>query len=146
VGLHRRAEISLKEILDYFSSLPKYHEAGAVASFVGIVREDSVRGSYAKVTRLEYEAYSDVALKRMDEIREDMLKHKGIIEISIHHVIDAVPVGEPSLFVAVLGEHRQDVFPVLSETVDRVKAEVPIWKKEFTTKESYWVSNTPKTG
>jgi molybdopterin synthase catalytic subunit len=145
VGLHRRAEISLKEILDYFSSLPNYHQAGAVASFVGVVREDSVRGSDAKVTRLEYEAYSDVALKRMDEIRKDMLKRKGIIEISIHHVIDTVSVGEPSLFVAVLGEHRHDVFSVLSDTVDRVKVEAPIWKKEFTTKESYWVSNRPET-
>jgi len=43
----------------------------------------------------------------------------------------------------VLGEHRQDVFPILSETVERVKRDVPIWKKEFTTKDSYWVSTQP---
>lgn len=126
--------------MDYFSALPSYHEAGAIASFVGVVREDPVRESDAKVTRLEYEAYANVALKRMEEIRQDMLKRHGIIDVLIHHVIDSLTVGEPSLFVAVLGKHRQDVFPVLSETVDRVKMEVPIWKKEFTTKESYWVS------
>jgi molybdopterin synthase catalytic subunit len=39
-----------------------------------------------------------------------------------------------------LGKHRQDVFPALSETVERVKKEVPIWKKEFTTRDAYWVS------
>lgn len=142
MGLHKRAEISLNEILDYLSSLPNYHKAGAVASFVGVVREDSVRGSDARVTRLEYEAYPDLALRIMGEIRNDMLKRQGIIEISIHHVVDVVSIGEPSLFVTVLGEHRQDVFPVLSDTVDRLKAEVPIWKKEFTTQESHWVSNS----
>jgi molybdopterin synthase catalytic subunit len=76
----------------------------------------------------------------MEEIRQAMLKRQGILDVSIHHIIDSLMVGEPSLFVAVLGKHRQDVFPVLSETVDRVKMEVPIWKKEFTTKDAYWVS------
>ena len=140
VGLHSKGEIELTQILDYFSSLSRYGEAGAVACFLGIVREDPVRGSDAKVTHLEYEAYAEVALQQMQEIRESMLKRSGVIEVAIHHVIDRLGVGEPSLFVAVLGKHRQDVFPVLSETVEKVKRDVPIWKKEFTTKESYWVS------
>jgi molybdopterin synthase catalytic subunit len=77
----------------------------------------------------------------MREIRESVKNRSGVIEVSIHHVIDRLNVGEPSLFVGVLGKHRQDVFPALSETVERVKKEVPIWKKEFTTKDSYWVSS-----
>ncbi len=141
IGLHRKGEVDLAQILDYFSKLPSYHEAGAVACFVGVVREDPVRESDVKVVRLEYEAYTDVALKRMEEIRDAIKKHPGIIEVSIHHIIDTLNVGEPSLFVAVLGKHRQDVFPAISETVERVKKEVPIWKKEFTAKESYWVSS-----
>lgn len=144
IGLHRKDEIELSQIIEYFSKLPSYHEAGAVACFVGVVREDPVRESEAKVTRLEYEAYTEVALKRMEEIRESIKKGPGVIEVSIHHIIDTLEVGEPSLFVAVLGKHRQDVFPAISETVERVKKEVPIWKKEFTTKESYWVSGGPQ--
>jgi molybdopterin synthase catalytic subunit len=140
LGLHRRDEIELTKIMDYFSQLPDYHHAGAIACFLGVVREDSVRETNDKVTHLEYEAYAEVALKRMEEIRKDMCKRSGIIEVSIHHVIDRLKVGEPSLFVAVLGTHRQEVFPVLSETVERVKKEVPIWKKEFTSKDSYWVA------
>ncbi len=143
VGLHKKGEVDLSQILAYFSKLPNYGEAGAVASFVGVVREDPVNESDAKVTRLEYEAYREVALKRMEAIRESMRSRPGVIEVSIHHVIDTLSVGEPSLFVAVLGKHRQDVFPVISETVERVKKEVPIWKKEVTTKESYWVSSKP---
>ena len=140
VGLHRKGEVSLQEIIDYLRALPSYHQSGALASFVGVVREDAVRGSDSKVTHLEYEAYADVALKRMEEIRGDAKRREGIVEVAIHHVIDSLDVGEPSLFVVVLGKHRQEVFPTLAETVERVKKEVPIWKKEFTSKESYWVS------
>ncbi len=143
VGLHRKGEIELNQILDYLSKHPRYHESGAVASFVGVVREDPVLESNVKVTRLEYEAYTDAALKRMENIRQAIKERPGIIEVAIHHVIDVLNIGEPSIFVAVLGKHRQEVFPALSETVERVKREVPIWKKEFTTKESYWVSTEP---
>ena len=143
IGLHKKGEVDLSQLLESFSKLPLCHEAGAVACFIGVVREDPVRDSDAHVTRLEYEAYSEVALKRMEAIRDSMKKRPGVIEVSIHHVIDTLNVGEPSLFVAVLGKHRQDVFPAISETVERVKKEVPIWKKEHTTKESYWVSSEP---
>jgi molybdopterin synthase catalytic subunit len=141
IGLHKKGEVNLNQIMNDLSHLPDYHEAGAVACFVGVVREDPVRESEAKVVRLEYEAYIEVALKRMQEIRDAIKRRPGVLEVSIHHIIDTLEVGEPSLFVAVLGKHRQDVFPALSETVERVKKEVPIWKKEFTTKESYWLSN-----
>lgn len=144
IGLHKKGEVDLNRMMADLSKLPNYHEAGAVACFVGVVREDPVRGSDAKVVRLEYEAYTEVALKRMQAIRDVVKARPGIIEVSIHHVIDSLNVGEPSLFVAVLGKHRQDIFSALSETVDKVKKEVPIWKKELTTKDSYWVTTEPK--
>ena len=140
VGLHRKGEVALGEILETFQRHPAYHEAGAIASFIGVVREDPIRESTAKVTRLEYEAYSEVALKRLHEIRDSIKKRDGVIDVLIHHVIDTLNVGDPSLFVAILGKHRQDVFPALSEAVELVKRNVPIWKKEFTTEDSYWVS------
>jgi len=140
IGLHRKGEIGLEQITEYLRTLPRYRESGALACFVGVVREDPIQESNEKVTHLEYEAYADVALKRMEEIRAAMRKRSGIVEVSIHHVIDSLAVGEPSLFVVILGKHRQDVFPVLTETVERVKTEVPIWKKEHTSKRAYWVS------
>ena len=140
VGLHRKGEIEMGQILEDFQRHPAYHEAGAIASFIGLVRGDPVRESKAKVTRLEYEAYSEVALKRLQEIRDSIKTRDGVIDVSIHHVIDTLNVGEPSLFVAVLGKHRHEVFAALSEAVELVKKNVPIWKKEFTTEDSYWVS------
>lgn len=146
VGLHRKGEVSLDQIIDYVKSLPAYHESGALACFVGVVREEPIHGSDSKVTHLEYEAYGEVALKRLAEIRADAKKRSGIVEVAIHHVIDSLEVGEPSLFVVVLGKHRQETFPTLSETVERVKKEVPIWKKEYTSKEAYWVSTEASDG
>jgi molybdopterin synthase catalytic subunit len=140
IGLHKKGEVTLEQITNYLTSLPAYHSSGAIAYFVGVVREDPVEDSNSNVTRLEYEVYEDVALKRMEGIRSEIKKQPGVIEVAIHHVIDALEVGEPSIFVAVLGKHRQEVFPALAEAVERVKRNVPIWKKEFTTKDSYWVS------
>ncbi|HMK83087.1 MAG TPA: molybdenum cofactor biosynthesis protein MoaE [Candidatus Bathyarchaeia archaeon] len=140
VGLHRRGEVDLTQIIESFSKHPQSRRAGAVASFIGVVREDPVQEESGKVSHLEYEAYEEVALKRLEEIRQSMLSRPGIVEVSIHHIIDKLGVGEASLFVAVLGGHRQEVFPVLAETVERVKREVPIWKKEYTSKGAYWIS------
>ena len=129
-------------ILESLTKHPNYHRAGAVASFIGIVREDPVKDGTGAVSHLEYEAYSSIAVKQLEEIRQSMLKRPGIIEVSIHHIIDRLGVGEPSLLVAVLGKHRQEAFATLAETVDRVKKDVPIWKKEFTEGGAYWVSTS----
>jgi len=142
IGLHRKGEVNIDSILKSLTTHPDYHQAGAIASFIGVVREDPIRNGNGTVSHLEYEAYGNVALKKLEEIRQSMLKRNGIIEISIHHVIDKLEVGEPSLLVAVLGKHRQEVFATLTETVERVKHEVPIWKKEFTEKGAYWVSTS----
>jgi len=140
IGLHLKGEVDISRILESLARHPNYHQAGAVASFIGVVREDPIRNGNGNVSHLEYEAYSNVALKKLEEIRQSMLKHPGIIEVSIHHIIDKLEVGEPSLLVAILGKHRQEVFATLAETVERVKRDVPIWKKEFTEKGAYWVS------
>ena len=142
IGLHSKGEVDINVILESLTKHPNYHQAGAIASFIGVVREDPVRTGTGNVSHLEYEAYSEVALKKLEEIRQLMLKHSGIIEVSIHHVIDKLEVGEPSLMVAVLGKHRQEVFATLEDTVERVKHDVPIWKKEFTDNGAYWVSTS----
>jgi molybdopterin synthase catalytic subunit len=142
IGLHAKGEVAMNRIFESLAEHPKYREAGAVASFTGIVREEPVRSGTGNVSHLEYEAYSEVALVKLEEIRQSMLKRPGVIEVSIHHIIDRLGVSEPSLFVAVLGKHRGEVFAALAETVERVKTEVPIWKKEFTEKGAYWVSTT----
>jgi molybdopterin synthase catalytic subunit len=141
VGIHSRGQIDLERVIEEIRKHPDSTKAGALAVFVGIVREDPVGDSKNKVQYLEYEAFEEVATQKLSELRVDLLGREGVIDVSIHHVVDRLKVGEESLIVAVLGTHRSSVFPVLEEAVGRVKKEVPIWKKEFTSDRAYWVSD-----
>ena len=146
VGLHSRGDVSLDQVVDGIRKHPDSAKAGALATFVGIVREDPIGRSESKVKYLEYEAFEEVAIQKLQELQNDLVKREGIVDVSIHHVVDRVKVGEVSLIVAVLGTRRRCVFPVLEEAVERVKKEVPIWKKEFTSHDAYWVSGAPAQG
>ncbi len=120
---------------------PSSAKAGAIAAFIGIVKEDPVVSSSGKVQYLEYEAFKEVAVQKLHELRDDLAKREGIVDVSIHHVVDRVGVGDESLIIVVLGTRRKFVFPVLEEAVERVNKEIPIWKKEVTSEKAYWVEN-----
>lgn len=141
VGIHSRGDIGVEQVIDEVRRHPESNRAGAMAVFVGIVREDPVESSKDKVRYLEYEAFEEVAVKKLRELRDDLMKREGIVDVSIHHVIDRLGVGDESLIIAVLGTRRRFIFPVLEEAVERVKKEAPIWKKEFTSGNAYWVEN-----
>ncbi len=145
VGIHSRGSISIEQIMDEIRRHPESKRAGAMATFVGIVREDPVESSSGKVRYLEYETFEEVATQKLQELRDDLTKREGIVDVSIHHVVDRLGVGDVSLIIAVLGTRRRFVFPVLEEVVERVKREVPIWKKEFTSDDAYWVENIPSS-
>jgi len=113
-------------------------EAGAIAVFVGTVR--GTRGD-EKVLRLEYEAHEDLAVNSMKKIVEETKAKYEILDAVIQHRLGAVNVGEDVMYVLVASRHRAEAFQALSEIVERVKHEVPIWKKEVTEKKSYWVEN-----
>lgn len=142
VGIHSRGGIKLEDVVNEIRRHTGSEKAGAMSVFVGIVREDPVESSGGKVQHLEYEAFEEVATQKLRELRDDLMTREGIVDISIHHMVGRLGVGEDSLIVAVLGTHRRFVFPILEEAVERVKKEIPIWKKEFTTKNAYWVENT----
>jgi len=143
VGIHSRGNINAEQVMDEIRRHPESKRAGAMATFLGIVREDPVESSSSKVRYLEYEAFEEVATQKLQELRGELMKKEGIVDVSIHHVVDRLEVGDVSLIIAVLGTRRRFVFPVLEEAVERVKKEVPIWKKEFTSDNAYWVENTP---
>lgn len=113
-------------------------EAGAIVVFIGAVR--GTRGD-ERVLRLEYEAHEDIAVNSMKRIIEDAKEKHGIIDAVIQHRLGTVKVGEDVMYVIVASKHRAEAFRAVSEIVERVKHEVPIWKKEVTEKGSYWVEN-----
>ncbi len=141
VGLHRKGEVSLEELVEEVKRNPEIKHAGAIACFMGIVRLDGTE--LDDVQCLEYESYEEVALEKLREIREDILSRTGIIDVSLHHLVDRLKVSEESLYVVVAGRHRKDAFPAIIEAVERVKREVPIWKKEVSREGAAWIATEP---
>lgn len=138
VGICKKGEMCLDEILEEIRKNPKIKDAGAIGAFIGIVRGTGPEGERVKF--LEYETYRDVAIKQLERIRNELIKKYKLVDLMFYHVVDRVEVGEDILYLAAAGGHRKEVFAVLQEAMDRLKKEVAIWKKEVTDKEAYWVS------
>jgi molybdopterin synthase catalytic subunit len=103
--------------------------AGAIVCFHGVTRE---------VERLEYEAYAEMAAERIERILGDLLQAPGVCRAAAEHRVGEVALGEPSVLVAVSAAHRDEAFAGARRAIDRIKAEVPIWKREG----SRWVAGT----
>jgi len=111
-------------------------EAGAVALFYGIVRDNNLG---RRVLYLEYDAYPEMATKVMREIAEDIVESFGVVDVAIQHRIGRLEIGETSLLVAVSSAHRREAFESCHELVDRFKEIVPVWKKEVFEGGEEWV-------
>lgn len=108
---------------------------GAYVLFVGVVRDHS-RGR--SVTGLEYQVYKSLAEAQMRKLVDDVKSRWGL-ECAILHRFGYLAVGEASVVICVSGAHRGDAFDACRWTIDTLKADVPIWKKEFATDGTYWI-------
>ena len=122
---------------EIITNLVRRDSNGAVVTFLGNTR-DNFEGK--DVIRLEYEAYVKMAVKKLEEIRQEMMQEFGIEDIAIAHRIGVVDIGETALVVAVASPHRTEAFQACHKVVDRVKEIVPIWKKEVYADGSRWVA------
>lgn len=116
-------------------------KAGAIGTFTGIVRAVSEN---AHTEFLEFETYSEVARQKMDEICAQLKQKDGIIDVLMYHRTGIIHKGEDIVYIVVAAGHREQMFPVLREAIERLKAEVPIWKKEHTLEGEWWVHDTPE--
>lgn len=122
---------------DQYTNLVRRDTNGAVVTFLGTTR-DSFDGK--KVIRLEYEAYEEMARRKLEEIRQQLKAEFGVEDVAIGHRIGVVEIGEISLVVAVASPHRDEAFHACHEAVNRLKHSVPIWKKEFYEGGEHWVA------
>jgi len=144
VGIHRKEEVSLADLITDVQNGSGIDEAGAIGCFVGIVRGVAKDGG--KVMKLKCEAHTKAAVGSLSEITSDILNRPGVIDIRIHHNIGELRVGDEILYIVVAGKHREDVFKALRDAMDRVKKETPIWKKEYSNLGEYWVSEVEEVG
>ena len=111
--------------------------AGAVCTFTGTVRDHSDAGS---VTGLTYEAWHELAEKRLAELANEMLERWSLCRVAIVHRVRELAVGEASVIVAVSAAHRAEAFEACRHGIERLKADVPIWKKEgLVSGDAHWV-------
>ncbi len=111
-------------------------EAGAVALFYGIVRNESLG---RPVSYLEYDAYPEMAIKKMKEVAQEVRTRFAVTDIGVIHRTGRLEIGETSLLVAVSAPHREAAFAACHHAVDRLKQIVPIWKKEVWTDGEEWI-------
>jgi molybdopterin synthase catalytic subunit len=116
---------------------PEAEFAGAIATFTGQVRayedEDDER-----TESLAFEKYDAVADDRMATIREELEARDGVLSVRLHHRVGTVEAGEDIVFVVVLAGHREEAFAAVSDGIDRLKDEVPFFKKEVTVEDEFW--------
>ena len=112
---------------------------GAVCVFYGIVREDSRN---KKVRFLEYDAYPEMAEKKMRAILDEVKEKWPEQRAAVVHRIGTLGIGEASIVIAVGSPHRGESFEACRYVIDRVKQEVPIWKKEVFTDGEEWVEGS----
>jgi molybdopterin synthase catalytic subunit len=111
--------------------------AGGTCTFVGTVRQHSDAGD---VTGLRYEAYEELAETRLREIAAEMRERWPVLKAALHHRIGDLDVGEISVVVACSTPHRAEAFEACRHGIERIKADVPIWKQEhLRTGDAHWV-------
>ena len=129
---------TLESLVARVKHSPQADRAGAIATFTGRVRAkdspDDERTEY-----LEFEKYEGVADERMRTIESELADRDGVLSVVLHHRTGVVEAGEDIVFVVVLAGHREEAFRTVEDGINRLKAEVPLFKKEVTESETFWV-------
>ena len=118
-----------RDLIDHSHLTEEVRRAGcgAVVLFLGTVRD--LTGDRTTVA-LDYDAYPEMATKKMAEIEADTRACWPVGEIVLVHRLGHLEVGDISVGVAVSCPHRHQAFDACRHAIDRLKELVPIWKKE----------------
>lgn len=114
---------------------------GGHSIFMGQVRKDEIEGKF--VAAIEYTAYEELALEKMQEIREDIFQKYQLHCLHVYHSLGVIKTGELCLFVFTSSTRRKPAIDACTEMVERLKAELPIWGKEiFEDNTHQWKENS----
>ncbi|MHC5110600.1 MAG: molybdenum cofactor biosynthesis protein MoaE [Planctomycetota bacterium] len=116
---------------------------GGVCWFEGVTRAERDT-DHGRLHYLEYEAYAEMAVKKMRELASTAVTRMDAGLVAMAHRVGCVPPGEPSVVIAVASPHRAEAFAACRWLIDTLKQDVPIWKRDvFEDGYSQWV--TPGT-
>jgi molybdopterin synthase catalytic subunit len=123
--------VTLGVLIRAVRSHPDIHKVGAILTFTGIVRGDALA--------LEFDIYEGNAQQRISDIVRDLRAAEGIIDVKVHHRSGHLKASDDIVYIVVGASHRQEGFRALRDAIERIKKEVPIWKKEITEKGEKWI-------
>ena len=111
--------------------------AGGTCVFLGTVRDHSEGGD---VTGLTYEAWDELATVRLRGIADEILEKWSLVKVAILHRKGKLGIGDVSVVIACSAPHRAEAFEACRYAIERLKHDVPIWKKEsLASGEAHWV-------
>jgi molybdopterin synthase catalytic subunit len=111
-------------------------DVGAVATFVGCVRD---LNDGANVSRMTLEHYPGMTERALEEICDQAMGRWDLIDLRVVHRVGPLEPGEPIVLVAVSSAHRGEAFAACEFVMDYLKTRAPFWKKEETPEGSRWV-------
>ena len=128
------------DVLDVgeITSLVGDESTGAISIFVGTTRNHFAG---KKVLKLFYEAYEPMALKKMEELCDELRGKWPVHHVAVYHRLGEVPPKESSVVIAVTSEHRKASLEAVAFAIEKLKATVPIWKKEVYGDGNEWKAN-----
>jgi len=113
---------------------------GGIVTFVGQVRDHN---DGHEVVRLEYEAYEDMANKVMAKLCDTIEEEIPGVRIAVEHRVGVLDIGEAAVAIAAAAPHRAEAFTACRNLIDRLKEDVPIWKKETAPDGQEWIGTGP---
>ncbi|WP_115718548.1 molybdopterin synthase catalytic subunit MoaE [Gallaecimonas mangrovi] len=117
------------------------HQDGAVATFVGMVRDFNQGNTIKGLTLEHYPAMTDKVLR---DIVDQARARWPLGRVRLIHRIGSLDIGEQIVFVGVSSRHRSDSFAACEFIMDLLKTQAPFWKKERTSEGERWVQANPK--
>ncbi|MFO0613719.1 MAG: molybdenum cofactor biosynthesis protein MoaE [Polyangiaceae bacterium] len=114
----------------------EHPSAGAIATFVGVVRDHNEGRA---VTLLEYEAYGTMAEAELARIEAELTADDPSLRVFALHRVGPLAVGDAAVVCAASAPHRGEAFDACRKLIDRIKARLPIWKREHGPDGPYWV-------
>lgn len=128
--------LSLDEVVKAVSGAGQ----GGIVTFSGVVRDVSHGKS---VAQLEYEAYGPMAEKQLATIADEAMARWPGVRLAIVHRVGRLEPQDLAVVIAASAPHRKEAFLACEYAIDRLKQDVPIWKKETTTDGAVWVGLGP---
>ncbi|KAB7670636.1 molybdenum cofactor biosynthesis protein MoaE [Bacillus sp. B1-b2] len=130
--------INIQDVIDKVTR----RNAGAITTFIGTVRE-LTEGK--RTLFLTYEAYIPMALKKLEQIGEEVKGKWGDVEIAITHRVGGLDISDIAVVIAVSTPHRKEAYAANEFAIERIKEIVPIWKKEHWDNGEEWIGNQKGT-